>query len=86
MSTKKTFNNYRQQLSSLITLKLSPVQLNPSPVNPFLQTQVYEPLLSVHVALSWQPSSFSQLTISRSAYEISPDVNDKTQLISTYEY
>ena len=41
-----------------------PVQLNPSPVNPSWHIQMYDPLASMQVALSWQPSSSSQLMIS----------------------
>ena len=41
-----------------------PVQLNPSPVNPSWHIQMYDPLASMQVALSWQPSSTSQLMIS----------------------
>ena len=33
-------------------------------MNPSLQTQVYDPLPSEHVAFSWQPLSFLQFMIS----------------------
>ena len=50
--------------SSCIKVNVSPVQLNPFPENPSMQVQVYDPLASMQVALSWQPSSSSQLMIS----------------------
>ena len=48
------------EIKSLKSLKILPVQLNPSPVNPSLQAQVYVPLPSEQVALSWHWSSIPQ--------------------------
>ena len=47
----------RRRQSSFSLLKIIiklPVQLVPSPVNPFLHSQVYEVIASLHTAFVWQ--------------------------------
>ena len=41
-------------LLSYNDLLFSPLQVNPSPVNPFLHEQLYDPSVLLHVAFTWQ--------------------------------